>query len=143
MSKTTESGFYGHVRSGLGKVGHVSRVESSAASGMPDVSFAARGREAWLELKVEKPGCKLYFELSQPLWMRERVRVGVTPWILWLSYDESWVYLAKAQTLLLAEKEYKREQVVVKSEYLKDHAWKRRLVPWREIADVILGDKVP
>lgn len=66
-----ESDFYrSHVGPGLRKHGHVLRVENSAALGVPDVSYAIRGTQGWVELKVAK-GDDLYFEKFQVPYMRK------------------------------------------------------------------------
>lgn len=138
-----ESEFYNKLKVGMSRVGHVSRVESATSPGIADVTFAMSGYEWWFELKVEKSG-KLYFELSQPIWMKNRLKSGVVPYVLWLSQDEQWVHLCSSRKIVAAEKTYEKDMAIVQSSDARQLAWKRKpTMDWQNFFDTLLYLKVP
>ena len=69
-----ESEFYhSHVKPHLEQWGDHNRVENSAESGTPDISYAIAGVQGWLELKVIRDGL-LSFEKFQLAWLKKRWR---------------------------------------------------------------------
>lgn len=138
-----ESEFYKKIREPLMKRGHLSRIENKAGAGVPDVTFATSGMEFWLELKVEK-GNLLYFEPSQPIWMKERIKVGVMPLILWLSSDESTIHLCEAESLIRAKKTYIRGFAVAQSSDLRQWLFLRKpKTDWDKMVKRMIMTKVP
>lgn len=138
-----EASFYHSIRPGLTKRGHVCRIENRVGSGMSDVNFAVGGLEFWLELKVAK-GQKLYFETSQPIWIKERIKVGIMPLILWLSADETRMHLCLGSALLAADKEYIKKWVVVPCHQMLGWSWDRKpRVNWDDVIEKMVSTKVP
>lgn len=80
---------------------HATRIEDRLQSGVPDVSWGARGVQGWIELKyVPKPPVRLGtpFRIGlrpeQAVWLQQRGRVGNYCWVLarvqnlqWLLFD--------------------------------------------------------
>lgn len=134
-----ESEFYSSIRTKLVSHGHVSRIESRTSPGVPDISFAAGGREAWLELKVEKGG-KLYFEKTQIVWATHRLKHFPRVWCLFLSEGHDLICLTRMSQVLSARQEYVKDMVVVKTEELLVYEWPRRGARvWQQIVDKIMS----
>jgi Holliday junction resolvase len=71
-----ESEFWRQVKVGLEAQGaHLSRIENTAGSGIPDVNACRGGVEVWIELKIFH-GRRLYFRNSQRSWIFRRDAAG-------------------------------------------------------------------
>lgn len=138
-----ENEFYNKIKTGLGKSGHISRLESSTSPGISDVNFAMEGHEWWFELKCERNG-KLHFELSQPIWMKFRIAAGIMPYVLWLSQDEQVIHLCEASKIIAAEKTYEKDMAIVQSVDAKQWSWRRKpKMDWYDFMDRLLDLKMP
>lgn len=137
-----ESQLYQSLKRGLSQVGHVSRIETLVTSGIPDVSLAAFGGEAWLELKIERSG-KLSFEPTQLVWWPKRARAGGLVRIVYVDAGEQTVKVVDHSEVIAAPKTYNRGLVMVQSSYLRPIEWKRRpSLDWPSLAAYLVA-KVP
>ena len=50
----TESSLWKYIRNGLAGKCHITRIESSAGNGVPDVTLGLPGKTIWIELKYTK-----------------------------------------------------------------------------------------
>lgn len=85
----TESDFWKYIRQGLTGRAHLTRIESSAGNGVPDVSIGLPKRNAWIELKYirywpKRPSTKLRLPLrpEQRLWITARGSLSGDVWVL-------------------------------------------------------------
>lgn len=84
-----ESDFWKYIRKGLIGKCHITRIESSAGNGVPDVSIGLPGKSVWVELKVisewpVRPTTKVKLPLrpEQKHWIRSRGAVSGNVWAL-------------------------------------------------------------
>ncbi|CAB4182473.1 hypothetical protein UFOVP1090_15 [uncultured Caudovirales phage] len=52
---------------------HAQRIETSTASGVPDINFCVQGFEGWIETKVFTPSGKVLLRPYQRAWMHRRL----------------------------------------------------------------------
>lgn len=99
-----ESDFYARfVRPKLKDWGDHCRVENSAESGTPDISYAICGVQGWIETKLVREDA-LHFSVFQLPWMQKRLRHAKGN--LWLfATDFQALYIYSAEQLLKAKKE--------------------------------------
>ena len=98
-----------HVMPRLLQWGDATRVENTATSGMPDISYAIAGIQGFVEMKVIRQG-KLSFEKFQLPWLRKRLRhARGNLWLFATDGDALYVYSAEQ---LLAAKRYPHGDMV-------------------------------
>lgn len=84
-----------HVLPHLRQWGDASRIENSAESGTPDVTYAIDGQQGWIETKIIRNGV-LTFERFQLPWLKRRLRVAHgNLWIFATDSDGLYVYSAE------------------------------------------------
>lgn len=74
-----EQKFYQQIKQHL--PGHVQRLESSAGSGVPDLTICHRGVEVWAELKCDLDGMIL-LRREQYAWGMRRSTAGGRVWVI-------------------------------------------------------------
>ena len=84
-----ESDLWKYIRQGMLGKWHVSRIESSAGNGVPDVSFGIPGVNGWIELKYikewpKRPTTKVKLPLrpEQKHWIKNRGQLSGNVWVL-------------------------------------------------------------
>ena len=84
-----ESDLWKYVRAGLQTRCHLTRIESSAGNGVPDVSVGLPGKNAWIELKYipewpKRPGTKVKLPLrpEQKHWIKNRGHLSGDVWVI-------------------------------------------------------------
>lgn len=84
-----ESDLWAYLRKGMIAKWHVSRIESSAGNGIPDVSFGLPNKNGWIELKYikewpKRPATKVKLPLrpEQKHWIRNRGAISGNVWVL-------------------------------------------------------------
>lgn len=91
----TESGLWKYIRNGLVGKCHITRIESSAGNGVPDVTLGLPGKTIWIELKYTKEWPKRETtKLKMPLrpeqkhWIKQRGLISGNVWVMWRIEDE-------------------------------------------------------
>lgn len=84
-----ESDLWKYLRNGLIGKCHLTRIESSAGNGVPDVSIGLPGKNAWLELKYvkewprrEPTKLRLPLRPEQKHWIKCRGELSGDVWVL-------------------------------------------------------------
>jgi hypothetical protein len=136
-----EQDFYrNHVARGLGRYGHVERIENTLGS-VPDISYAVEGKQPWVETKTTKSGW-IYFEKFQIPWFKKRMRStnGGGIFVLLTDDDGSTLYLFHANTFVEAETEMYRKWRRIELWKVADQALVCNKKPWHwaDIKDAIV-----
>lgn len=108
-----EADFYrNHVRKAFEQWGDHSRVENTAESGTPDITYAVGGIQGWVETKIIRSGC-LKFEKFQLAWLRKRARHahGKNLWVF--ATDGCSLYVFTADQILKGPRTIDRDWVSV------------------------------
>ena len=90
-----ESGVWSTLKKGLAPFGfHMTRIESSAGNGVPDVSIGMQSTNAWMELKFipawpsrATTKVKLPLRPEQLLWIKTRGKLSGDVWVFVRIYD--------------------------------------------------------
>ena len=84
-----ESGVWQYLRKNLSAHAHLTRIESSAGNGVPDVSIGIPGKNVWMELKYVREWpkrittkVKLPLRNEQKLWIKVRGHLSGDVWVL-------------------------------------------------------------
>jgi hypothetical protein len=84
-----ESDLWKYLRQGLLGKCHMTRIESSAGNGVPDVSLGLPGKNAWIELKYipswpkrSTTKVKLPLRPEQKHWIQARGSISGNVWVL-------------------------------------------------------------
>jgi len=84
-----EAGLWKYLRNGLLGKCHMTRIESSAGNGVPDVSLGLPGKSIWIELKYipswpkrATTKVKLPLRAEQKHWIDARGRMSGDVWVL-------------------------------------------------------------
>jgi hypothetical protein len=110
-----ESDLWKYVKQGMMGKWHVTRIESSAGNGVPDVSFGLKDKQGWVELKYipEWPKrsttkVKLPLRPEQKHWINARGSLSGHVWVLCRIQDDFYLLDHLAANLLVAgsTKEY-------------------------------------
>lgn len=90
-----ESDLWKYVRDGLRGKCHLTRIESSAGNGVPDVSIGIPGKNVWVELKYieswpKRPTTKVKLPLrpEQKWWIKARGEMSGNVWVLCRIQDD-------------------------------------------------------
>lgn len=91
----TESSLWKYIRNGLIGKCHITRIESSAGNGVPDVTLGLPGKTIWIELKYTKEWpkrdttkVKLPLRPEQKHWIKQRGMISGNVWVMWRIHDE-------------------------------------------------------
>ena len=91
----TESSLWKYIRNGLVGKCHITRIESSAGNGVPDVTLGLPGKTIWIELKYTKEWpkrdttkVKLPLRPEQKHWIKQRGMISGNVWVMWRIEDE-------------------------------------------------------
>lgn len=91
----TESSLWKYIRNGLVGKCHITRIESSAGNGVPDVTLGLPGKTIWIELKYTKEWpkrdttkVKLPLRPEQKHWIKQRGMISGNVWVMWRIHDE-------------------------------------------------------
>ena len=91
----TESSLWKYIRNGLIGKCHITRIESSAGNGVPDVTLGLPGKTIWIKLKYTKEWpkrdttkVKLPLRPEQKHWIKQRGMISGNVWVMWRIHDE-------------------------------------------------------
>jgi len=134
-----ETEFYrNHVKKKLLLWGDHSRVENTTESGTPDISYAIKGIQGWIETKIIRKG-EMKFETFQLAWRRKRARHSDYKNLWTLALDGNTVLLYNTRTLLDSQRTMYKDWIVVDVYSLKESASSPLMRDeWRDIYDAIL-----
>ena len=104
----TESGLWAYIKKGMLTSGwHVTRIESSAGNGVPDVSFGIPEKNGFIELKYikewpkrESTKVKLPLRPEQKHWLKARGQLSGNVWVI--CRIEDYFYLLDYDSAIIA-----------------------------------------
>jgi len=137
-----ETEFYrNHVRKKLLLWGDHSRVENTTESGTPDISYAIKGKQGWIETKVIRKA-EMKFETFQLAWLKKRARHAEYKNLWVLALDINVVMLYNVQTLLESQRHMYKDWIVVDVTSIKPRAINNLANhEWTDIYNAILSEQ--
>ena len=135
-----ESSVWQYIRKGLiGCEIHLTRIESSAGNGIPDVSFAISGINGFIELKYIKEWpkrdttkIKLPLRPEQRHWIKARMRLSGEIWVIVRIEDYFWLLDGNCAV-------HAAENGWTKQEWLEEQHWHKR-IDFKELLELLKGD---
>jgi hypothetical protein len=137
----TEADFYRlHVRPHLDQWGDHCRVENTAESGTPDISYAINGIQGWIETKVVRHG-KMHFERFQPAWMKKRLRHSLgNVWVFAADEAAEQLFIYRADDIVKAPKSKYKDWLVVETKDVQPYVYSAtRPWPWGRVLLALVG----
>lgn len=125
-----EAEFYrNHVKKAFDRWGDHSRVENTAESGTPDISYAVGGLQGWVETKIVRAGC-LKFEKFQLAWLKKRSRHahGKNLWVF--ATDGKSLFVYTAEQILKGKRTMNKDWVSVDIDSLGKPRVFGETLPW-------------
>jgi hypothetical protein len=133
ITTITEGNLYTNiVKPRLAVWGDHSRIENAVSYGLPDISYAIKGTQGWLELKVPKDG-RLYFQPFQLSWMKQRVKHTNNKGVWVLACDNDAMQLYRGVDMSNAPRVPYKRWITVDQDKVKPWVAGRAPWPWSEI----------
>ena len=135
-----ESGVWQTLKNGMVGKWHVSRIESSAGNGIPDLTFGISAKQGWVELKYipewpVREGTKLKLPLrpEQKHWIKARGSLSGDVWVF-VRVMDTFFLLSWFKALDAAEEGWTGREWLTKS-----NLWWEKRVDFGELLDALKG----
>lgn len=99
-----ESQFSAKLQKTILRDAHCQRIETSTASGVPDLNCCLRGVEFWIETKIMTPQQRVLLRPYQWAWIRRRSEAGGLVYVIAASPATNFVYVWSGKNIEVSKK---------------------------------------